>query len=54
MHDLMIRLSTAEEFLTFFAILFDQRVVDVYRLHILKRFGAAKAHASLSSRRRGK
>ena len=33
-------LSTAEEFLAFFAIPFDQRVVDVYRLHILKRFGA--------------
>ena len=30
-------LETAEDFLAFFAIPFDQRVVDVNRLHILQR-----------------
>ncbi|CAN0620891.1 Nitrogenase-stabilizing/protective protein NifW [Burkholderia multivorans] len=31
-------LSSAEDFLQFFGIPFDQKVVDVSRLHILKRF----------------
>ncbi|TDV15768.1 nitrogenase stabilizing/protective protein NifW [Paraburkholderia caballeronis] len=31
-------LSSAEDFLHFFGIAFDQKVVDVSRLHILKRF----------------
>jgi nitrogenase-stabilizing/protective protein len=31
-------LSSAEDFLCFFGIPFDQKVVDVSRLHILKRF----------------
>lgn len=31
-------LSSAEDFLRFFGIPFDQKVVDVSRLHILKRF----------------
>jgi nitrogenase-stabilizing/protective protein len=32
------KLSAAEDFLAFFDIDFDERVVHVYRLHILKRF----------------
>jgi len=32
------KLSAAEEFLDFFGIAYDQSVVDVNRLHILKRF----------------
>jgi nitrogenase-stabilizing/protective protein len=31
-------LSTAEDFLQFFGVSFNQKVVDVSRLHILKRF----------------
>ena len=31
-------LSSAEDFLNFFSIPYDQRVIDVNRLHILKRF----------------
>lgn len=31
-------LETAEEFLVHFGVPFDQRVVNVYRLHILQRF----------------
>jgi nitrogenase-stabilizing/protective protein len=31
-------LSSAEEFLNFFGVEYEQRVVNVYRLHILKRF----------------
>jgi nitrogenase-stabilizing/protective protein len=41
MNDFTLRLqklSTAEQFLDFFAIPFDQAVVNVSRLHILKRF----------------
>lgn len=34
----LTRLSAAEEFLEFFAIPFEQSVVNVSRLHILKRF----------------
>ncbi|GLU32206.1 nitrogenase stabilizing/protective protein NifW [Trinickia caryophylli] len=34
----MKTLSSAEDFLQFFGVLFDQKVVDVCRLHILKRF----------------
>ena len=41
MNDLIDRLkqlSSAEEFLDFFAVRYDERVVHVNRLHILKRF----------------
>ena len=34
----LTQLSAAEEFLEFFAIPFEQSVVNVSRLHILKRF----------------
>ncbi len=34
----MSKLSAAEEFLDFFAVDYDQTVVNVNRLHILKRF----------------
>ncbi len=34
----LAKLSSAEEFLEFFAVPFDQKVVNVCRLHILKRF----------------
>lgn len=34
----LAQLSSAEDFLNFFAIPFDQGVVNVSRLHILKRF----------------
>jgi len=34
----LTKLSSAEEFLEFFGIPFDQAVVNVNRLHILKRF----------------
>ena len=34
----MAKLSSAEEFLNFFSIEYDQAVVNVNRLHILKRF----------------
>ena len=34
----LAKLSSAEEFLHFFAVPFDQKVVHVSRLHILKRF----------------
>ncbi len=33
------RLARAEEFFQFFGLPFEPRVVDVYRLHILRRFG---------------
>lgn len=32
------RLDQAEDFFTFFELEFDHRVVQVYRLHVLKRF----------------
>ncbi len=41
MEDFLLRLkglSAAEDFLNFFGIAFDQHVVNVSRLHILKRF----------------
>ena len=41
MNDLIARLkqlSSAEEFLDFFGIRFDEKIVQVNRLHILKRF----------------
>jgi nitrogenase-stabilizing/protective protein len=41
MHELTLRLmslSTAEQFLEFFGVPFEQAVVNVSRLHILKRF----------------
>lgn len=44
MCDLMTRLSrlsSAEDFLAFFSVPFEQRFVDVNRLHIMKRFGLA-------------
>lgn len=34
----LARLSSAEDFLNFFALPFDAEIVDVSRLHILKRF----------------
>lgn len=34
----LTQLSTAEEFLDYFGISYEQSVVNVYRLHILKRF----------------
>jgi nitrogenase-stabilizing/protective protein len=34
----LMRLSTAEHFLDFFGVRYEQSVVDVARLHILKRF----------------
>ena len=34
----LAKLSSAEEFLHFFAVPFDQKVINVSRLHILKRF----------------
>jgi nitrogenase-stabilizing/protective protein len=34
----LAKLSSAEEFLQFFSLTYDQHVVDVARLHILKRF----------------
>ncbi|PTB17252.1 nitrogenase stabilizing/protective protein NifW [Trinickia symbiotica] len=36
--DQLKTLSSAEDFLQFFGIAFDQKVVNVSRLHILKRF----------------
>lgn len=36
--DRLKTLSSAEDFLQFFGIPYDQKVVDVSRLHILKRF----------------
>lgn len=41
-------LSSAEDFLTYFAVPFDQRVVHVNRLHILQRFHDYLAQASES------
>ena len=42
MHDSLIErlkaLSSAEDFLTFFGVPYDEKVVHVNRLHILKRF----------------
>ncbi|HKB60546.1 MAG TPA: nitrogenase-stabilizing/protective protein NifW [Gallionellaceae bacterium] len=34
----MAKFSSAEEFLNFFEVAYDQRVVNINRLHILKRF----------------
>ena len=34
----LAELSSAEDFLDFFGLTYDQPVVDVHRLHILKRF----------------
>ncbi len=44
----MNRLSSAEEFLDFFGIVYDQRVVNVNRLHILKRFNQYVARNAFS------
>ena len=63
MNDLTTRLkalSSANEFLDFFGIAYDESVVNVNRLHILKRFyqylhkaeGLAGLRDSLTSRRR--
>lgn len=43
------QLSSAEEFLNFLGVEFDQRVVNVNRLHILKRFNQYLARHSFSS-----
>lgn len=43
------QLSSAEEFLNFLEVDFDQRVVSVNRLHILKRFNQYLARHSFSS-----
>jgi len=40
-------LSSANEFLDFFGIAYDERVVNVNRLHILKRFNQYLARESL-------
>lgn len=37
--DELKRLSAAEDFFRFFGVDYDRRRVDVYRLHILRRFG---------------
>lgn len=42
------QLSSAEEFLNFLGVKFDQRVVNVNRLHILKRFNQYLARHSFS------
>lgn len=44
------RLSSAEDFLSFLSIPFDQRVVNVNRLHIMKRFGTTLAALDLATR----
>ena len=43
------QLSSAEEFLNFLGVEYDQRVVNVNRLHILKRFNQYLARHSFSS-----
>lgn len=43
------KLSSAEEFLNFLEVDYDQRVVNVNRLHILKRFNQYMARHSFSS-----
>jgi nitrogenase-stabilizing/protective protein len=45
------RLGSAEEFLSFFRIAFDQRVVDVYRLRILKQANAFLRQQDVSEAR---
>lgn len=42
------KLSTAEEFLDYFDVAYDQRVVNVNRLHILKRFNQYIARHTFS------
>lgn len=42
------KLSSAEEFMNFLGVEFDQRVVNVNRLHILKRFNQYMARHSFS------
>lgn len=44
----MGKLSSAEEFLNFLEVDFDQRIVNVNRLHILKRFNQYLARHSFS------
>jgi nitrogenase-stabilizing/protective protein len=44
----MGRLSSAEEFLNFFGVAYEQQVVNVYRLHILKRFNQYIARCAVS------
>lgn len=44
-----LRLSTAEEYLDFFEIPYDPAVVNVNRLHILKRFAGYLAEADAES-----
>ncbi|MDD2915890.1 MAG: nitrogenase stabilizing/protective protein NifW [Gallionella sp.] len=43
------KLSSAEEFLNFLEVKYDQRVVNVNRLHILKRFNQYLARHSFRS-----
>ncbi len=42
------KLSSAEEFLEFFGVQYEQRVVNVNRLHILKRFNQYLAQRAFS------
>ena len=45
----MAELSSAEEFLNFLGINYDQRVINVNRLHILKRFNQYLSRHSFST-----
>ena len=47
--DTLKSLETAEDFLDHFGVLYDQRVVDVHRLHILQRLHDRLAEADLES-----
>ncbi len=46
-------LHDAEEYFHFFALGFDQRVVSVNRLHILKKFGQLKAGIDANANKEG-
>jgi nitrogenase-stabilizing/protective protein len=45
--DTLKSLETAEDFLDHFGVLYDQRVIDVHRLHILQRLHDRLAEADL-------
>jgi nitrogenase-stabilizing/protective protein len=47
LHAELSRLSSAEEFLDYFGVEYDPRVVNVSRLHILKRFSQYLSGSSL-------
>lgn len=49
----MARLSSAEDFLAFFSVPFNQQVVNVARLHIMKRFGASLDSLDLAAMEEG-